>query len=130
MKPDVVSGLVNAGWPVLLLDEAGVIHHANPAAVTALGAAAGVGSAPLANFWLAENTGTPAAFLARAETTPGAALPLRLRGDGGAQLVHQACVCSVLAEGRKWFILQLLPQAPEAKSPSAEANLAQKQKLD
>ena len=129
--PDVVSSLVNAGWPVLLLDEAGVIHHANAAAAAAFGTDLGAQPTPLASFWLAENSGAPADFLAHSERTPGLPHPIRLLGEGGLSLVHQAGVSTVTVEGKKYFLLQLLPQAAvEGKIPSQEANLAHKQKLD
>ncbi len=130
MKPEVVSGLVNANWPVLLLDEAGVIHSANPAAAQAFGPQAAAGSAPLANFWLAENPVSPADFLAAAGSAPGVFLPIKLLGQGGISQSYQACVCSASGDGRKQFVLQLMPPSPDSRNPSAEINLAQKQKLD
>ena len=39
MKSDVAFALENAGWPALLVDAAGAICRANPAATSLFGAA-------------------------------------------------------------------------------------------
>src|SRR5581483_7432561 len=95
MKSDVVSGLAKAAWPAFLVNEAGVIQEANPAAVQAFGQALGNGSASLASIWLAENDASPSEFLARWERSPAAMVQLKLLGTGGVSLVHQTCVCTL-----------------------------------
>src|SRR5579871_6341283 len=101
MKPDVVSGLANATWPVLLLDEAGVIHNANPAAVDVFGPTAATGSTSISGFWPDENGVSAVNFLLRAENSSGIVLPLKLIGQTGISQAYQACVCFVPADGRK-----------------------------
>jgi len=132
MNSDVVLGLSEAAWPVLLLDEAGMVESANPAAVRVFGSALAGGPAPLASVWPAENGVSAEQFLALCEQPATAAVPLKLQGPGGIGLSYLACVCAISDGGKKRLLLQLLPPAPpaEAKSPSVEAGLAHKQKLD
>jgi two-component system, cell cycle sensor histidine kinase and response regulator CckA len=129
MKLDALNGLASAGWPVLLLDGAGTILAANPAAAAVFGPAAEPGAA-LAAVWLAENDASPPDFLARAENTPTAMQPVKLLGAGGAPASYSACVCTTIESLQKSFVLQLLPASAEARSAAAEAGLAHKQKLD
>ncbi len=132
MKSDVVSGLANAAWPALLVDAAGTIHNANPAAVEAFGPDIGKGAATLATIWPAENQGSPAEFLARWERAPAATVQISLRGAGGINLAQTACVCALSEGGQKYFLLQFPGQGVmgEAKGTSMDAGLAHKQKLD
>jgi two-component system, cell cycle sensor histidine kinase and response regulator CckA len=129
MKSDALNGLAKAGWPVLLLDGAGTIVIANPAAAAAFGPAAEPGAA-LAAVWLAENDAPPAQFLARADRTPAAMLPVKLLGPGGVPVSYAAWLCTTIDNLEKRFLLQLLPPSPEARSAATEAGLAHKQKLD
>lgn len=132
MKSDVVSGLASAAWPAFLVDAAGVVYNANPAAVAAFGPAFGKGATPLASIWLAENDASPVEFLIRWERSPSAVVQLKLLGSGGNILAHQACICTFTDDAQKYFLLQLPSLAPtlEPKGPSVEAGLAHKQKLD
>ena len=129
MKSDALNGLANAGWPVLLLDGAGTVVLANPAAAAMFGPAAAPGAA-LAAIWLAENDVSPAGVLALAERAPAAMSPVKLLGAGGIPASFLAGVCTTIDNLEKRFLLQLLPPAPEAKNAAAEAGLAHKQKLD
>lgn len=134
MKSEVVQGLAQAGWPVLLLDAAATVLSANPAAAQAFGATFAQGSAPLALIWLADNNNTPAEFLAQWERTPGTMPAVKLLGEGGVTWVFQACLCALVENLQKHYLLQLLPAtatpAAEAKAATVEAGLAHKQKLD
>ena len=129
MKMDALNGLASAGWPALLLDGAGTILNANPAAAALFGPAAEPG-AVLAAIWLAENDASPPDFLARAERNPSAMLPVKLLGAGGLPASYSACLCTTIDSLEKRFLLQLLPPSPEARSAATEAGLAHKQKLD
>jgi nitrogen-specific signal transduction histidine kinase len=131
MKSEVVQGLARAGWPVLLVDEAGVVRSANPAAAQAFGATFAQGSAPLALVWLAENESAPEEFLARWERAPGTMPAVKLLGEGGVTNTYQACLCSLVENLEKRFLLQLLPPVPGGvKTPTMDVGLAHKQKLD
>jgi nitrogen-specific signal transduction histidine kinase/ActR/RegA family two-component response regulator len=132
MKSDVVSGLASAAWPAFLVDAAGVVDNANPAAVAAFGQAFGKGATPLASIWHAENGASPVEFFARWERSPSAVVTLKLIGSSGSTLAHQACICAFTDNAQKYFLLQLpgLAPVPEPKNPSVEAGLAHKQKLD
>jgi len=133
MKSDVVLGLVNAAWPVFVVNESGTIHSANPAASHVLGASLSGSAASLSSIWLAENDVPSAEFLAHWERAPVAMTQVRLLGQGGAHLSFQACICSILDGGQKYFVFQLLPQPPavaDSKAAAVDAGLAHKQKLD
>ncbi len=131
MKSDVVLGLLNASWPVLLVDGAGMIQSANAMAAQAFGPAAGGGSASLTSIWPAENDVAPAQFLARWETAPAPTTRVRLRGVAGADLTYLACICLLPENGKNYFLLQLLPdKSGEAKAGAMDAGQAHKQKLD
>lgn len=132
MKPDVVSGLVNAAWPALLVDAAGTVIHSNQAAVGAFGASLTAGATLQASIWLAENGASPAEFFSHWERQPSAVVQLKLLGAGGVHVTQSACICSVHEDGQKFFLLQFPGQGfgGEAKGASVDAGLAHKQKLD
>jgi two-component system cell cycle sensor histidine kinase/response regulator CckA len=131
MKSDAVLGLLNAGWPVLLVDDAGLVRHANSSAGLALGASVGNGLTSMASIWAADNEGSPAQFIARWELAPGSPLSVRLRKAGGVTASYQAFLCPVIEEGKTHFLMQLLPDKPaEPKGGAMDAGLAHKQKLD
>ena|ERR1700722_6606251 len=154
MKSDIVYGLVSASWPAILMDESGAVHNVNPVAVRTLGPTMADGTGTLQALWLSENQGTAAELLARCGGQAVVNLPLRLLGKNRAQLSYQASICTIQDEGKKYFLFQLFPEAPagtpatapapataspapvaaaaagDNKNPSAEANLAHKQKLD
>jgi two-component system, cell cycle sensor histidine kinase and response regulator CckA len=134
MKSDVVYGLVNATWPVILVDEAGGIHNVNPAALRAFGPSLTDGTGTLQALWAPENPGTVEELFSRCAGQAQVNVPLKLLGKGGKTLSHSAGICSILDEGKKYFLLQLLPEvaaAPgETKGVTVEAGLAHKQKLD
>ncbi|HEV2694963.1 MAG TPA: ATP-binding protein [Verrucomicrobiae bacterium] len=131
MKPEVVSGLENATWPVLLLNPAGTVMLANPAAKTIFGAAL---SASLASIWAAENGGLPEA-LALWLRAPATTQVLKYKNSGGAVATLTTAICQYSHNGEKALMLQLLPGGgggevvPEAKS-ATEGDAALKQKLD
>ena len=149
MKSDIVYGLVSASWPAILVDESGAIHNVNPVAVRAFGQTMADGTGTLSALWLPENQGTAAELLARCASQAAVNVPLKLLGRNRAQLSYQASICAIQEDGKKYFLFQLFPEVPGApaaaaaaatpppvvasadnKNPSAEANLAQKQKLD
>ena len=135
MKPEVVFGLENAGWPALLVNAGGAVLLANTAAKTFFGAALQGTPAPLAAVWAAENGGTAADFLRRWEVKPAAQTVLKFSQPGGLPVEFSVIVFQFTGEGNKWFVLQLLPvpraaePAPDTKTaPTGDAAL--KQKLD
>ncbi len=131
MKSDVVLGLLNASWPVLLVDGAGMIHGANTVAELALGSNMAGGTTSLAALWPTDNQGSPVEFLTRWEVSPTPMVSLKLRGVTGTSLAFQACICLVADDGKNYFLLQLLPEkAAEPKTGAMDAGQAHKQKLD
>src|SRR5258708_6861918 len=138
MKQDVVFALENAAWPAFLVDGACTIRRANQAAINAFGGGLEGESTLLSAIWSQENSITAEQFLAQWERAPSALTPLKLRGKGGVNASHPACVCSIPKDGQKYFLIQLFadltanPPAgppPEAQ-PQMDAGLAHKQKLD
>lgn len=152
MKSDVVSGLLNASWPVLIVEATGIIRNSNAEAVKALGTNLSRGLITLGPFWPPDNPGTPAEFLSGWKPTPEASMA-KLRAAGGQ--IFQAWVTTFTHEGSKLFLFQLLPEktaivekpaaapsapaaTPAAQATSAtaapasslDAGLAHKQKLD
>ncbi len=140
MKPEVVFGLENAVWPAVLVNGSGVVLLTNAAAKNILGAAVSGESANLAAIWTPENGGSPADFLARWEQAPAAGGVLRFRIASGVVTPFLTSICQFNNDGKKCFVLQLLP-SPAAAATSASAvenpagtvmtgDAALKQKLD
>ncbi len=134
MKSEVAIALEHAGWPVLLLDESGVICHANTEAARLFGQALATDSPRLAVIWSPENSTPADRFLAHWERAPSPTVPLKFRGKGGHTLAYSTSICAFTKESGKHFVLQLLREHPapaaEGKPPGGESGLAHKQKLD
>ena len=134
MTSEIALGLEKAGWPVLVLDAAGAVCRANPAARRLFGATLEGQSPLLSAIWSPDNRQTAEQFLARGEQSPAANLPLKFGGEDGPAMECLVSVCSFVHEGKVCFLLQLLPESPTAslkvKPPGEEAGRAHKQKLD
>ena len=142
MKPEIVFGLENSAWPALLVDAKGVVLRANPAAVNVFGSALSVDAPPLSAIWPAENGDTAVDFLKRWEQSPTPVVNLKLVTPNDPKTSCAVSICSFAKEGRKSFILQLLPVVtpPPAAAPAGssaektalekDSGLALKQKLD
>ncbi len=134
MKSSAVFQLESAGWPALLLDGATTICRANSAAIRLFGPTLEGGAPLLSAIWAAENTSTPAQFLAQWERSPTPTVLIKFRSKGGTTLSALASICSFLKEEQKFFLLQLLPEgsspAATADQAAAETGLAHKQKLE
>jgi CheY-like chemotaxis protein len=138
MKPEVVFGLEGAAWPALLLNAGGVVLRSNTAATNTFGAALAGESPQLSAIWSPENGRTPEEFFVRWEQSPTMTADLKFRVANGATMKFTAAICAFNSEGRKWFILQLLPAvapvpapAPgETKTAPDAGGMALKQKLE
>jgi two-component system, cell cycle sensor histidine kinase and response regulator CckA len=126
MKSDVVFGLLEASWPVLVVGETCAIQMANRKAIESFGPTVDTGSIPLDSLWPAENSVPAAEFLARCEASPGVPASLSLLGANGKVLSFQAWVSPCNEDGTKSFLMQLFPEKPAGM----DAGLAHKQKLD
>lgn len=116
---------------MLLVEDTGIIQNANAKAVEALGTSLGNGLTTLGSFWLPENEGAPAEFLARCPAAPTTAVTLRLRGANGVALSSRVWISSFTEEGKKCFLLQFLPETGgEARGGPMDSGQAHKQKLD
>jgi signal transduction histidine kinase len=134
MKSDVSFALENAGWPALLVDAAGAICSANPAAASLFGAVLAGESPRLSAVWSPESSSVPDQFLAQWERSAVPTVPLKFRAKGGHTVGYLTSICAFTKDGQKYFVLQLLREVgsavPEMKPPGGEAGLALKQKLD
>lgn len=135
MKSDIVYGLVSASWPAMLVDEGGAIHNANPAAVRAFGPGVNDGTTTLPALWSAANPATAAEVLAKCASQAAVNVPVQLLGKKEANPSFQASICVIQEDGKKYFLIQLFPEAggataADAKTLTVEAGLAHKQKLD
>jgi signal transduction histidine kinase len=140
MNSEIVFGLESSAWPALLVDTNGVVLRANPAATNVFGSALS-GDAPLLSaVWLPENGMTAVDFLSRWEQSPTPVTNLKFRAPNGQTLSCTVSICTFAKDGRKWFVLQLLPvalplaapaESPVGKEKTAtDSGLALKQKLD
>jgi two-component system, cell cycle sensor histidine kinase and response regulator CckA len=134
MNSDVAFALENAGWPALLVDGAGTICGASPAAKSLFGAALSDEAPRLAALWSPENTSTADELLAQWERTAAPTLLLKFQGKDGGAIGYLTSICALTRDGRKYYVLQLLrestPAAAEMKPAGGEAGLALRQKLD
>jgi two-component system cell cycle sensor histidine kinase/response regulator CckA len=135
MKPEVVFGLENAAWPAVLVSAGGAVSLTNAAAKNVFGPALNGDAANLAAVWAPENGGSAADFLARWEQSPAVSGILKFKTARGAATPFLTSICQFTSDGKKWFVLQLLPgealPAPAAEMPAAASgDAALKQKLD
>ena len=98
---EVPFALTNADWPALVVDKAGAIVRANPAAARVFGAASRKG-APLQAIWAAGSAAGADQVLA--EPARGEGLPVKLRAESGTIISFFAQTCP--AAQSKWVLLQ------------------------
>lgn len=134
MNSEVVFGLENAAWPVLLVGANDAILLANAAAKNLFGAVLSGQHTELAAIWAPENDGEPVGFLGRWEQSPTPACILKFRVENGAVLAFTTTICQFTSDGKKLFTLQLLPALGALSSPETKAtsggDTAMKQKLE
>src|ERR1035441_6789373 len=134
MKSDVAFALENAGWPALLVDGAGTICGASPAAKGLFGTALDGESPRLAAVWSPENSSTADELLAQWERSAAPTLLLKFQGKGGRAVGYLTSICALTKDGGKYYVVQLLREttaaARDLKPPGGEAGTALKQKLD
>jgi signal transduction histidine kinase len=125
MKPSDLFVLDGAGWPALLVDEAGTILRSNAAAVQSFGPVIQSPGSQLAVIWAAENPQLPAGFFAHWVQTPTPNVSLKFKWKAGGVASHTVSVCALQSDMQRCFLLQLL-----GETANADALVAQKQKLD
>jgi len=133
MKPEVVFGLENAAWPAVLVNVSGGVLLTNAAAKNVFGAALNGDAANLQKIWAPENGGLATDFLARWEQVPTTSGLLKFRTALGVATPFLTSVCQFTNDGKKWFVLQMLPgdaMSPGENSAAAPGDAALKQKLD
>lgn len=125
IKLETLSDLRNASWPVIVVDEKGIVLSANDAAGRSLARDATGGIQPLQALWSTENEITLSNFLGRTEMSPALWQPVKLKGLLGLEPIFNAGICMFKEDGRKLFLVQLFPAAA-----TPDSGLAHKQKLD
>jgi len=137
MKPEVVFGLENAAWPAVLVNASGGVFVTNAAAKNIFGPALSGDAANLAAVWATENGVAAPDFLARWEQSPMTSGVLKFKTARGPSAAFLTSICQFTSDGKKWFVLQLLPsESPAASAAAAEipatasGDAALKQKLD
>ena len=129
MSSEIVFGLEAAAWPALLVDPRGVVVRANSSALTVFGPALSAAAPPLSSVWPA-NGETAEQFLARWEQKPFASAPLKFKTANGTVAEFSTTICTFNKDGRKWFVLQLLPASAPAPAQTAQpANGAEKSEV-
>ena len=122
MKPEVVFGLEGAAWPALLLNAGGAVLRSNAAGTNTFGVALAGEAPPLSAIWSPENGKKPEEFFARWEQSPTVTADLKFRVANGATIKFTAAICTFNSEGRKWFVLQLLPAAAPGPATAPEVS--------
>lgn len=122
MKPEVVFGLEGAAWPALLLNAGGAVLRSNAAGTNTFGVALAGEAPPLSAIWSPENGQKPEEFFARWEQSPTVTADMKFRVANGATIKFTAAICTFNSEGRKWFVLQLLPAAAPGPATAPEVS--------
>jgi signal transduction histidine kinase len=125
--------LEQAAWPAFVVDRGGSIRRANAAAVALLGPALeGDHTSLQAVLALEGHETTAEQFLANWERSMPAFQDLKFKTRGGQVTIQNTSICAFQRDQEKWFLFQLLREAPEGgtKGASLEASVAHKQKLD
>jgi two-component system cell cycle sensor histidine kinase/response regulator CckA len=122
MNQDVSFAFEHAGWPVLLVDRAGMISYANRMALKVFSPELEELPAPLGRVWAIGNPVPAEQFPAHWERAPQPTIGLRFKLRTGA-VAYTATLCLCALKGQQFLLFQLLPR-------DTESALAQKQKLD
>jgi two-component system cell cycle sensor histidine kinase/response regulator CckA len=124
MNPSEWFALDGAGWPALLVDEAGTVFRANDAAIKVFGQVIAASGSPLSAIW-AETAQSPSDWLANWVKTPAPTVVLKFKWKAGGVATHTVSVCITQRDGQRAFLLQLL-----GETTNADAVAAHKHKLD
>ena len=134
MKSEVTFGWENAAWPTLLIAAGGDILTANAAAKNLFGTALNGNPASLAAIWPGDSGVTAVDFFQRWEQAPVPTSSLKFNMPGGAATIFSTAICQISHDGKKCFLLQLLPTATGTEVASVTkpgaTDAALKQKLD
>ena len=134
MNREFVFALENAGWPVLLVDSSFHIARASATASRLFGLSPDEDEPLLSALWSPQNPAAADKFLDAWERAPAPSARLKFRTRGGETVAFTVSICAFFKGGGKYFVLQLLPDAPlaatEEKTTGGDATQAQKQKLE
>lgn len=126
MKSDSFFLLENAGWPALLVEEAGTIRRSNAEAVAVFGSILEGENALLAAIWSSENEVSAVEFLGRTERNLQPK-QLTFQVKGGTVARFTTYIAQTIRDEQKQFIFQMFREPPAGL---VETNTAHKQKLD
>jgi signal transduction histidine kinase len=108
MNSEAVFDLEHLAWPALLVDTHGLIHQANAAAKSLLGAGLNQERVSLSSVWAAENQGTAADFLAGWWQAKPAFLTLKFKVASGVANPFTTAIFTTGDPQQKKLVLQLL----------------------
>jgi signal transduction histidine kinase len=116
-KLDVGLLLDSAAWPALLVDPAGIIKRANPAAIELFGNGLHTPSISILSILSGETQSDPAKYLTQLERTASAAMALTFKIKDGSTVTVPTSFCAFTREGEKRFLFQLhgYGQAPASR---------------
>jgi nitrogen-specific signal transduction histidine kinase/CheY-like chemotaxis protein len=109
MNSEVVFGLEGAAWPALLANARGTLLRSNPAATMAFGAPLTGDSPNLQAIWSPDNPMKLEEFFVQWEKTPTPTGILKFRTANGETRKFVVAICVFGKDGKKMFVLQLLP---------------------
>ena len=121
MSSEIVFGLESAAWPALLVDPRGIVVRANATALTVFGPVLGAASPPLSSVWPTEGEKVEQ-FFTRWEKSPFATANMKFRTAGGAVGDFSTTICTFNKDGKKWFVLQLIPAGANGAAPASDAS--------
>lgn len=133
VNTDAFALLSQAAWPVLLVDNGGLVRRANPAATRFFGPEVSNGATALSSLLADGNESAASRLLVDAVRPTPVGQTLKFRSTEGLLVPFLAQVSPWGAGNETRFVMQLLNPGSAsggAKEPSVDASLAHKQKLD
>src|ERR1041385_1217987 len=109
MISDIPFSVELANWPVLVLDDTGLLQSANGPAKKPFGAVLEAATTRSNAIGSQDNELTPELFLARSERSAPGPQPLKLKGSDGKTLEFQGFVSAFTHHDKRCYVIQLFP---------------------
>jgi signal transduction histidine kinase len=119
MNSEAVFELPAVNWPMFLVNAAGEVLLANPAAVKIFGSSLQTETVPLEKIWLPENSLSAEQSLSDLEKIPPATA-MKFRAQDGSIRAFLTSVCPFQNGEEKYFIFQLFPEPPPEVKKQAD----------
>jgi len=124
--------LENAAWPVLVVDDSGVVREANYRASTTFSVTITLGATNLSGMWGDRNPWNAASFLAQWKASQSL-VDIGFKFKDGGDVTVPTSIALSTHDGQRHFVLQLLRPVSGAKGGAAAGSRddsAQQQKLE